>query len=193
MSKNDYSHRNVNNKIIDNWYSGAGHGVSRDEIGFTFNISHYEEGEPVIKDKLLPTDIYGKLHTYFPVHEKSQDGTDVIGSYLLTSRIPPRDFTGIFFANTLKVPLTEDDKETMADKLRQANWSEESIKKYLDKRHFEKEKENTDPQQLLKIAKGIAKVMIENGVRVPIYDIRGNLWWPEIISNKQLQKESSPA
>jgi hypothetical protein len=50
-------------------------------------------------------------------------------------------------------------------------------------------KENTDRESLIKIANGIAEIMLESNVRVPIYDIRGNLWWPEQISHEQISQK----
>lgn len=195
MSEND-ERRALGNKsrIIDNWYSGSGTGVTRDEIGFTFDLSQFKEGDPVEKKKDLPANVYGKTNIYYPETRKRWGGVSEIGSYLLASRVSPRNLTGIFFANVTKELRTEKDKQRDVSQMRRLGRTEEEIKEFLGKRPFESNpEENTDPKALAKIAKGIAKIMMESGVRVPIYDIHGNLWWPEQISYEQILQTTGGA
>lgn len=191
MGKNDDREFMGNkSRIIDNWYSGAGEGVSRDEIGFTFDLSQYKEGDPVKKEKDLTSSVYGKTNIYYP-ELRERNGKKEIRSYLMASRVSPRNLTGIFFANTTKELRTEDDKQLDIARLQQFGRTKdeiaESLKRYAFKSNPE---ENTDPKALTKIAKGIAKIMMESGVRIPIYDIHGNLWWPEQISCRQISKKN---
>jgi hypothetical protein len=68
-------------RVVDNWYSGSGTGLSKNQIGFTFDISRYKEGSQVSKqDEELVANLHGQPHTYY---------RETSGDFLMASRVPP--------------------------------------------------------------------------------------------------------
>jgi len=158
--------------------------------------------------------VYQPYHDWNEVRGKNYVDEDY--GFVISPMIPREQFTGIIFKSSQPLTPSEYEKrieelviETKASRLKinrlylsgfpfKPAYNEEELtpqkikEELLRCREYKYSQEESNPEKLAHRAKEIAEEQLKaNGnqsdLLVPIYDIHGNMWWPERISYDQLR------
>ena len=170
-----------------------------------FDISRYREVTP----SKLP-DL--KLHTFgvyayedAPVDERNERNQVMAypdTGFRLSPRVPPRFLSGVIFS--MKRRLSSEEYEKRVGQILEENrrkfqefplsvLSYETEEDWVREQEDYKYVEENQTELLLERAKQIVQVMMEVDknkldLLIPVYDLHGNLWWPEQISYEEVKR-----
>jgi len=172
-------------------------------IAFIFDISDYQELSPEFRPGKGVSRTFRSQDPYFYSHRgeegrTTQEGLSIPQSeygFVLSYRVPPRLFKGIVL--NAERYLTEDEVKNEVEYSRKAYekytkptkgpFDEEKTKQRIIERRVRDK--NYEPQQVHQIVGILKEVYQEKKYHpLPIYDVYGNLLWPQKISYEDVKK-----
>ena len=184
---------------------GRSYYLKRGGMALIFDIGNYQELSPEFRPKKGMSRTFRSHDPYFYSHRNEEGRTTQKGlsipeseyGFVLSHRVSPRFFKGIVL--DAERYITEDEVKNEVEYSRKAHekygkpekgpFDEEKARQWIIEHHGRVRDKNYEPQQVHQIVGILKEVYQEKKYHpLPIYDVCGNLLWPQQMSYKEVKK-----
>lgn len=161
-----------------------------DQMGIIFDLDKFQELD---RSKFGSDSL--QLRTYSNNDGKPFENCDLAEfGFSLFPRISPKLLTGIIFRCHEKNNIEEKRKHFIANILKDKipkipeNMYDYVYPNYINKEDLYTLNISDDPEDVMKMVTKIVDMMFSTDLLVPVYDVKGNLWWPKRMSYEEVKK-----